>query len=314
MRILASLVLLGAVACASPSKDVQARDDGLTNGLGPTDAAVGVLLALDGTRTNIVCTATLVDASTLATSRRCAPSLTDAAGRVKPNMYFKLAADLGDPSAKVVAIDAVSSCLESTKCGFAAAHLANPISDVAPIPLAPFGVTANRDQPYSTVGFDPSLRRVTASALVHARYGGSLVVAGGGPNGAHLCVAMDVGAPLLVELDGQAFLLGVASIPHPDALDREVCSAGTPFHTLNASVRQLFGQPIPIAPGPSTVPTAAACGDETEAGRCDGDVAVRCTTAAEGVRRVTRVDCAESLQTCRPPGTASTTVSCGDAP
>jgi hypothetical protein len=51
-------------------------------------------------------------------------------------------------------------------------------------------------------------------------------------------------------------------------------------------------------------------------GRCEGDVAVRCTNADEGPRRVTRTDCAGLLQHCSggevDAGDAGAVVSCTD--
>jgi secreted trypsin-like serine protease len=106
------------------------------------------------------------------------------------------------------------------------------------------------------------------------------------PDSAQLCSG-DSGGPLLQKVGDTLQVFGVASwVLSKDA--RNPCAGGVVYATFGAEVRNMLKD---IA--------STACGSETEAGRCEGDVAVRCSPLKEGAPRVTRTDCRGFNLTCK---------------
>lgn len=123
---------------------------------------------------------------------------------------------------------------------------------------------------------------------------------GGAPGDAQTCLD-DQGAPLLAKSpEGKLTIYGIASNPLGGAQTKCI-PIGAPYAMLGPAAQKLI-----------TTNLVDVCDNETAAGRCDGDVAIRCTSAEEGERRVTRSDCSEVLQHCVPPSAANPQVSCAD--
>lgn len=123
---------------------------------------------------------------------------------------------------------------------------------------------------------------------------------GGADGDAQTCLD-DQGAPLLAKnADGKLTVYGIASNPLGGAQTKCI-PFGAPYAMLGAAAQALISKNL-VDP----------CDNETLAGRCDGDVAVRCTSPAEGDRRVTRSDCSAVLQHCAPPSDTNPQVSCAD--
>jgi Trypsin-like peptidase domain len=120
---------------------------------------------------------------------------------------------------------------------------------------------------------------------------------GGGTNDASTCSG-DSGGPLLQKTAAGFVILGVVSGAFN--LTRLPCQFGTAYATFGPKTQELIATAL-----------GDPCGGLSAAGRCDGTVAVRCSTANEGVRQLTRVDCASLFQVCAPPGSAAV-VSCVD--
>lgn len=108
---------------------------------------------------------------------------------------------------------------------------------------------------------------------------------GGAAGNAQVCHG-DSGGPLLKVVDGKLAVFGVASTVVGGV--KAVCqNAGSVYATFGSSAQTLF---------------AAAASDPCDgvpaAGACEGDVAVRCSRADEGERRVLRTDCSLLAQRC----------------
>ena len=101
----------------------------------------------------------------------------------------------------------------------------------------------------------------------------------------------DSGGPLLAKIDGELVVQGVASgvVSGP----RLPCKFGAAYATFGPKAQELITRSL-------TDP----CKGVPAEGRCEGDVAVRCTASNEGPRRVTRTDCSELLQRCIVPTAA----------
>lgn len=123
---------------------------------------------------------------------------------------------------------------------------------------------------------------------------------GGASGDAQTCLD-DQGAPLLAKsAEGKLTVYAVASNPLGGSQTKCV-PIGAPYAMLGSAVQSLIARNL-----------VDACENETTAGRCEGDVAVRCTTPEEGERRVTRSDCGAVLQRCVPPSASNLQVSCAD--
>lgn len=122
---------------------------------------------------------------------------------------------------------------------------------------------------------------------------------GGAPGDAQTCTS-DQGAPLLARnADGKLTVFGVAG--SSIGVQTKCVPVGAPYAMLGATAQAFIAKNL-VDP----------CENETEVGRCEGDVAVRCTGATEGDRRVTRSDCAAVLQHCVAPSATNLQVSCAD--
>jgi len=116
------------------------------------------------------------------------------------------------------------------------------------------------------------------------------VYAGAVEGDAQVCHG-DSGGPLLAKVDGELVVQGVASgvVSGP----RLPCKFGAAYATFGPKAQELIARSL-------TDP----CDGIPAEGRCEGDVATRCTTATEGPRRVTRTDCSLLLQRCIAPAAA----------
>lgn len=127
------------------------------------------------------------------------------------------------------------------------------------------------------------------------------VIAGGVDGDSVNCVG-DMGAPLLKNDDGVLTVYGVASAPFGTG-GAELCSSkGALYATFGAAGQKLITDTLT---GPCT-------DGESVAGRCDGDVAIRCTKDSEGPQRLSKIDCSASLQRCLAPSDTRREVACGD--
>jgi hypothetical protein len=123
---------------------------------------------------------------------------------------------------------------------------------------------------------------------------------GGSDGDAQTCLD-DQGSPLLAKnAEGKLTVFGIASNPLGGSQTKCI-PFGAPYAMLGAAAQALISKNL-----------VDACDTETSAGRCDGDIAVRCTTPAEGDRRITRSDCGAVLQHCVPPSATNPQVSCAD--
>lgn len=98
----------------------------------------------------------------------------------------------------------------------------------------------------------------------------------------------DFGSPLLRKLDGQVRLFGVLSrlpISSP-------CERGAIYTRVSPELRAFVTQELAWKD---------PCEGISRLGRCEGTVAVRCTSRDEGTRRVVRLDCDLLAQTCVAP-------------
>jgi hypothetical protein len=123
------------------------------------------------------------------------------------------------------------------------------------------------------------------------------VVTGGVAGDSQTCYG-DSGSPLLKYLDGQFFTFGVVSggVGSTDL----VCDVGSTFATFGPEVAAFIE---------TAKQWVDPCGDLDVVGACDGNVARRCTNAAEGRRRAIEFDCGLVGMTCN---TRQGQVSCDD--
>lgn len=107
----------------------------------------------------------------------------------------------------------------------------------------------------------------------------------GGANGnAQVCHG-DSGGPLLKVVDGKLAVYGVASTVVGGI--KQVCeNAGATYAVFGPDAQALFN--VAANDPCESVPTTG----------CDGDVAVRCSRADEGERRIVRTDCSMLAQRC----------------
>lgn len=110
----------------------------------------------------------------------------------------------------------------------------------------------------------------------------------------------DSGGPLLEKVDGELVVRGVASTVMSGV--RLPCKMGVIYATFGPKAQDILKNAI-----------NDPCQGVPPEGRCDGDVAVRCTRVDEGPRRLVKVDCAAALQKCVPPSAGEAGVHAGDA-
>lgn len=99
----------------------------------------------------------------------------------------------------------------------------------------------------------------------------------------------DSGGPLLMNVDGELVIQGVAS------------AVGLSGARLPCNMGAIYAVPGPAAQKLVDEALHDPCDGVPANGRCEGDVAVRCTNADEGPRRVTRTDCAGLAAHCVEP-------------
>ena len=242
--------------------------------------------------------------------------------------------------------------MDGVGCNAAVFLLQEPISDIAPLPFTDQALGAERlGQRFSTAGYgavsndrnDPNnrmparhagtltLRAVSGAALAAVFPTEADFVAawaktegeasaqqlasyyytrqlqpgleawlGGADGDAQTCNG-DPGAPLLAkDAEGKLTVFGVAA-GHLGTQQTSCLPFGTTYAMLGVAVQSLIARNL-VDP----------CESETSLGRCDGDVAVRCTTAIEGPRRITRSDCGAVFQRCVPPSATNVQVACAD--
>lgn len=108
---------------------------------------------------------------------------------------------------------------------------------------------------------------------------------GGGEGNGQVCHG-DSGGPLLKVVDGKMVVYGVTSTVVSGV--RQVCeNAGAVYATFGPDAQALFA-----------VAAKDPCEGVPAEGACDGEVAVRCSRADEGERRVLRTDCSLLAQRC----------------
>lgn len=134
---------------------------------------------------------------------------------------------------------------------------------------------------------DASLRAFYDSTLLD----GYEAFAGAAEGNAQVCGG-DSGGPLLAKIDGELVVQGVASGTVSGV--RLPCKLGAVYGTFGPKAQELITRSM-----------NDECDGIPAEGRCEGDVAVRCTTSIEGPRRVTRTDCSELLQRCVVPPPSS---------
>jgi hypothetical protein len=123
---------------------------------------------------------------------------------------------------------------------------------------------------------------------------------GGSDGDAQNCLD-DQGSPLLAKnAEGKLTVFGIASNSLGGSHTKCI-PFGAPYAMLGTAAQALISKNL-VDP----------CDAETAAGRCDGDIAVRCTTPAEGDRRITRSDCSAVLQHCVAPSATNPQVACAD--
>lgn len=128
----------------------------------------------------------------------------------------------------------------------------------------------------------------------------------GGGTEAQACHG-DSGGPLLYKVDGKLTVLGVTSTVG-FAGTKLPCNMGAIYATFGPAAQDLIKSNLAADP----------CAGIPAEGRCEGDVAVRCTRADEGARRVVKNDCSELLGHCVPAQASDAgdagpgEVSCGD--
>lgn len=115
--------------------------------------------------------------------------------------------------------------------------------------------------------------------------------AGASDGDAQVCHG-DSGGPLLAKIDGELVVQGVASGVVSGV--RLPCKLGSTYAVFGPKAQELITNAV-----------KDNCEGVPPEGRCEGDVAVRCTTSSEGPRRLTRTDCSELLQRCIAPAPAA---------
>jgi hypothetical protein len=112
------------------------------------------------------------------------------------------------------------------------------------------------------------------------------VVTGGAPGDSQTCFG-DSGSPLMKHQDGQLVTYGVVSggVGSNDL----ICDLGSTFATFGPEVASFID---------TAKQWVDACGDLDTVGACDGNLARRCTSVAEGRRRIVEFDCGLVGMTC----------------
>lgn len=110
----------------------------------------------------------------------------------------------------------------------------------------------------------------------------------GGVDGDVQICSGDSGGPLLAKIDGKLVVQGVASGTVSGV--RLPCKFGAVYAGFGPKAQELLEHAV-----------HDPCEGVPAEGRCEGDVAVRCTTVTEGPRRLTRTDCSDALQRCIAP-------------
>ena len=127
------------------------------------------------------------------------------------------------------------------------------------------------------------------------------VYVGTTPGDAQVCHG-DSGGPLLQKVNGELVVVGVASTVGFSGT-KLPCTMGAVYATFGPKAQELIQANLAADP----------CAGIPALGKCDGDVAIRCTNADEGPRQVVKNDCSLLLTRCIPPTEASDAGDAGDA-
>jgi hypothetical protein len=163
---------------------------------------------------------------------------------------------------------------------------------------APQASDADGGRPKGDGGFPqpPSIEEIARMYYDNTKLDeGYEVVTGGAPGDAQPCFG-DSGSSLIRRQDGKFVSYGVVSggLGTRDS----ICDLGTVYATFGPGVLE-FVQ--------SSRDWVDPCGDLDTTGTCDGETAVRCTSLAEGRRRLVSFDCSSLEMKCT---TATGQVSC----
>ena len=293
--------------------------------------AIGTLAdVLPSGKVDFFCTGTLISPTVVLTAEHCIEGL------VPEKTVFAIGADADHPRGIYRVRAAVAETSIPTDVGFvglgadvAVVHLAEPVTAVAPMAFAKFDPSLVGRR-FSLVGYGArnndfdSGKRMAGSLTLSAVAGRVYEIVfgtfenfvahlpdlypegvpddldpafefedfrldegldawfGGRPGDANTCFG-DSGGPAITTVNGVPTIMAVVSGGFGSAA--QVCDFG--------GAEAILG-PVAL----DFVQREIACPLVGATGTCDGDVAVRCSVAGEGPRRLLRTDCSTLLQTC----------------